>query len=192
MPLRKTNTSKKLRILVDLDEVLNNLLDCWVDYLNERHNTNANPQDLKVWNVNALFPALTAEEADRPLYEDALWKRLSPRAGSVEYLKKFIDDGHDVLVVTASVYQTIPAKMNWLFDNYPYLSWENVIITKRKQLIQADILIDDGIHNLEGGNYFKILFDSPNNRHYDAEANGMVRVYSLKEAYEITKKIKSR
>jgi 5'(3')-deoxyribonucleotidase len=36
-------------------------------------------------------------------------------------------------------------------------------------------LIDDGIHNLEGGEFMKILFNHPHNRDYDAGANGMYR-----------------
>ena len=33
------------------------------------------------------------------------------------------------------------------------LTWDQVIVTSRKQLIRGDVLIDDGIHNLEGGQY---------------------------------------
>ena len=181
--------TKKLRILVDMDEVLDNLLERWVAYLNERYDAQADHQDLKVWDLTGLFPMLTKEEADRPLYDDALWKSLSPREGSAEYLKRMMDDGHEVYIVTAANYQTLPAKMEWLFEHYPFFSWENVIITRSKQLIRADVLIDDGVHNLEGGDYFKILVDSPNNRHYDAEVNGMVRVCSLNEAYEIINRV---
>jgi hypothetical protein len=43
-------------------------------------------------------------------------------------------------------------------------------------MIRGDVLIDDGIHNLEGGDYKKILFTAAHNRNYDAEANGMIRV----------------
>ena len=43
------------------------------------------------------------------------------------------------------------------------------------------MLIDDGIHNLEGGEYKKILFTAPHNRYYDAEGNGMIRVSSWDE-----------
>ena len=176
---------KQLRILVDVDEVLNNLLDRWVDYLNDRYNENANAQQLRVWSLRGIFPHLTEEEVNRPLFEDALWESLSPRPDSMVYLKRLIDDGHDVWIVTASVYQTVPVKMDWLFRHYPYLSWDKVILTRKKQLIRADVLIDDGVHNLEGGEYLKILYDSPNNRQYDAESNGMIRVYSLKEAYHV-------
>ena len=47
------------------------------------------------------------------------------------------------------------------------------------------MLIDDGIHNLEGGDYRKILFTAPHNRFYDAEANGMTRVNTWEEIVEI-------
>jgi 5'(3')-deoxyribonucleotidase len=100
-----------------------------------------------------------------------------------------ITDGHEVFIVTAaSVYQTLPAKMDWFFGHYPYLGWENIVIAHRKQIVQGDVLIDDGVHNLVGGDYFKLLYDCPNNRAYDAGGNGMVRVYSLKEAYEVINK----
>ena len=42
-------------------------------------------------------------------------------------------------------------------------------------------MIDDAVHNLEGGHYRKVLFDAPYNREYDAEANGMTRVKSWPE-----------
>ncbi|MCL2285601.1 MAG: hypothetical protein FWC32_04465 [Firmicutes bacterium] len=179
---------KKLRILVDIDDVLNNLLECWVELLNKKYNLNACAQSLKEWNVQAIYPTLTVEEVYRPNYENEIWGMISPRPTSIEYLKKMIDDGHDVVIITAAVYETLPAKMDWLFSAFPYLSWENVIITRRKQLVKADVMIDDGIHNLEGGDFFKILMDAPNNREYDAAANGMVRVHTIKEAYEVINK----
>ena len=60
-----------------------------------------------------------------------------------------------------------------------------MIITGRKQMIRGDVLIDDGIHNLEGGQYRKILFTAPHNRFYDAEANGMTRVTTWEEVVAI-------
>ena len=179
---------RKLRILVDMDEVLDDLLDVWVAYLNDKHGVNANVNDITKWTLTCVFPFLTEEETEQPLYDGNFFAAMSPKPGSVETLHRMILDGHEVLIVTAaSVYQTLPPKMDWLFKHYPYLSWGNVIITRRKQLIQGDVLIDDGVHNLEGGNYYKILYDCPYNRAYNAAANGMARVYSLKEAYEVIK-----
>jgi len=180
---------KKLRILVDMDEVLNNLLEGWVAYLNKRHNLSASADDVTVWDVGCAYPTLTQEQIDQPLTDNEFWHGLSTKPHSVESLKNMMEDGHEVFILTASsVYQTLPAKIDWLLRHYPYLSWENVMIARRKQIVTGDVLIDDGVHNLEGGGYFKILMDAPNNRAYDAESNGMSRVYSLKEAYDIIKK----
>lgn len=55
-------------------------------------------------------------------------------------------------------------------------------------MIKADYLIDDGVHNLENGNFIKILMSAPHNRTYDAESNGMIRVNNWKEIYEIINK----
>ncbi|MBR4813702.1 MAG: hypothetical protein IKZ69_07320 [Lachnospiraceae bacterium] len=42
-------------------------------------------------------------------------------------------------------------------------------------------MIDDGIHNLIGGSYRKILFDAPYNRDFDEKALGIVRVKNWQE-----------
>jgi len=177
---------KKLEILVDIDEVLNNLLERWVACLNEKYGVSANMEDKNTWRLNALYPTLTDDEIDSPLFDNAFWASLETRPYSVEYLHKLISDGHDVSIVTAThVYQTIPAKMDWLFRHYPYLSWDNIILAKKKQRIRGDVLIDDAIHNLEGGSYIKLLHDSPYNRNYEAGNNGMIRVYNLMDAYNV-------
>jgi 5'(3')-deoxyribonucleotidase len=177
-----------LRILVDVDEVLNNLIEAWVAYLNERHGLRAEAEKITLWDLSCIFPTLTEDEIISPLAEDSFWNGTAVREHSVETVEQMIMDGHEVYIVTAHFpYHSIPAKIDWLLANYPCLTWDNVIVTRRKQLLKADVLIDDGVHNLEGGDYFKILIDSPYNRGYDAEGNGMVRAYSLREAYEIVK-----
>ena len=52
-------------------------------------------------------------------------------------------------------------------------------------MIKGDILIDDAVHNHIGGDYRKFLMNAPHNEKYDADANGMIRVSSWKEIYEL-------
>ena len=70
-----------------------------------------------------------------------------------------------------------------IFRYYPFLNWKDIIITADKHLIRGDVLIDDGVHNLLGGDYRKILVTAPYNESFDAEANGMIRVSSWEEIY---------
>lgn len=46
-----------------------------------------------------------------------------------------------------------------------------------KNIIKADIMIDDGIHNLESFEGMKILFDAPHNRN----ENRFIRVMNWEE-----------
>ena len=39
-------------------------------------------------------------------------------------------------------------KGEWVRDNLPFLSRDNFIIAKRKELVRGDVLFDDGPHNL--------------------------------------------
>ena len=159
---------RHLTILVDMDDTIENLAEAWVAYLNARHQTSTNLSDITDWDISKAFPTLTKEQVYAPLFEDAFWSWVKPMEGASEALQKLIADGHQVL-----------------FHYFPFLTWNDVIITAHKQLIKGDVLIDDGIHNLEGGDYFKILMTAPHNRCYDADKNRMYRVTSWSETYSV-------
>lgn len=176
---------RKLTVLVDMDDVLELLSKGWVEYLNDKYHLNVNWRDVKQWDVSKSFPTLTRDQVYAPLYDDALWDRVEPQPDAFEYLLKLIVDGHRVFIVTASTYETLPAKMSKvLFKYFPYLGWDNVIVTSCKQVVNGDVLIDDAPHNLEGGLYKKILMSAPHNESYNAEANGMKRVNNWREVYQ--------
>lgn len=40
-------------------------------------------------------------------------------------------------------------------------------MANNKSLVNGDILVDDGLHNLYEGSYIKVLFDKPWNRNVD-------------------------
>lgn len=180
---------KKLTILIDMDDTMETLLDAWVKWLNKKYGRNVTCEDVTDWDVTKAYPGLTKAEAYDPLNHPEIWDDVRPIEGSVEGIKHFIDCGHKVMIVTASNYETLAAKMDKvLFKYYPFIKWDDVIITSNKQLIKGDVLIDDGFHNLEGGDFYKILVDAPYNRSCDAKAAGMVRVYNWDEiVHEVDK-----
>ena len=46
---------KKLTILFDADDTVENLSDCWIAMLNERYGTSVTPEDVHGWDIS---PAL--------------------------------------------------------------------------------------------------------------------------------------
>lgn len=158
---------KKLTILVDMDDTIENLLVHWIDWLNETHGASVDAEEIRSWNIQEAFPSLTAEQVYEPLLLDEFWLRVTPKPDAQDYLQTLADDGHEIYITTSSNYKTIPVKMEQvLFKYFPWLDWDHVIIASRKQMIRGDVMVDDGPHNLEGGKYYKILMDAPHNRDY--------------------------
>ena len=177
-------------ILVDMDDTIEKLLDAWIDRVNQKFGTNAKSSDVKEWNVGAVFPTLTHDEVYDVLTEADLYQNVKPIDGAAEYLKRLMDDGHDIYIVTSTHYKAVQPKLDdVLFKYFPFISRRKVIIANNKQMIKGDILVDDGVHNHHGGEYQGILFTASHNEDYDAEGNGLYRANTWKEVYEIIQKI---
>ena len=175
-----------MTILVDLDDTIERLLEALVKRANERFHRNVSVDEVTDWSIVCAFPGVSKREILDFMREPDFWDDVKPVPGAAEALKHFMDEGHEVYVVTATEFEHVYEKMKKvLFRYFPFITPRQVIITGRKQMIRGDVLIDDGIHNLEGGEYRKILFTRPYNREYDAEANGMIRVHNWDEIVRI-------
>lgn len=177
-------------ILVDMDDTIENLTEAWINYANKRFGTTVNAADITTWDPSEAFPTVSHEDMYALLLEDELYETVEPFENAAYYLQKIISDGHEIFIVTNSPYQVMKAKMEKvLFRHFPFIDWKHVIITGNKHLVRGDVLIDDGIHNLEKGDYSKLLFSAPHNRGFDAERNGMVRVNCWEEVYKAVTEI---
>ena len=182
-----------MTILVDMDDTLEQLLPAWIRAVNEKYGRNVTCEDILSWDVSAAYPGLTREQVYSVTFEPGFWKTIKPMPGAADALQRFMNAGHEVYVVTATFQDSVAEKMNdLLFRYFPFLSWDQVIITSRKQMIRGDVLIDDGIHNLEGGAYTKLLMTAPHNKSYDAEANGMIRVHDWPEIEEVIAQLEEK
>lgn len=182
-----------LTILVDMDDTMEGLLDAWTEFLNAKHGISTSKEDIKEWDMQKAYPTLSKEQIYAPLFEEKMWKNVKPLDGAVEYIQRLIRQGHEIVVVTASHYDNVGMKMrNVLIKHFPFIPYDNVVITSRKQMILGDVLIDDAPHNLIGGKYKGILFDAPHNRAFCAEKYGMRRVKNWKEIYEVITELDSK
>lgn len=175
-----------LRILIDMDDTIEHLLSTWIKCLNSRYKTSVKQDEVTQWDLQVAFPSLTKEQIHAPLEEESFWQQVEPTDGAAEVIQWMMEQGHEVYIVTASAYRTIKPKMEQvLFKHFPFLTWNNVIITNHKQMINGDILIDDAPHNLIGGKYIKVLMDAPHNQSFNEEEHGMLRVTNWDEVKSI-------
>jgi 5'(3')-deoxyribonucleotidase len=175
---------KSLRVLCDADDVIECLLETWVQSVNEKYGTHVYWNNVTSWDMTKAFPTLTREQVYSPIYDNGFWDRITPMPGATEFVNNIIRDGHELYIVTATNYQTCGAKIKKLLEMFPMLKWENFIITSNKQIVNGDFLLDDAPHNLIGGSYQKVLFDRPHNHNFNEKECGIKRVFTLEEAYE--------
>ena len=175
-------------ILVDMDDTIENLGLAWVDYLNRNYEKNVEWNNICNWDMQIAYPSLTNEQIYGALDDENLWDAVTVKEDAPYYLKKLIDEGNDVFIVTAAWYKTIPPKVEkCLIKYFPFLKWEQVIVTSSKHLIKGDILVDDNPQNFVGGDYFGILFTAPHNLNFDDTKVDLIRVDNWKSAYLIIK-----
>lgn len=180
---------KSLTILFDADDTSENLSEVWLALLNEKYGTAVTVDDIHDWDVSLAFPCLTREQVYGALEWDELWRRLSPLPGSQRVLRRLYDEGHQLFMVSATGYRHCRPKMDAILSMFPFLDWDHVILTSRKQLIRGDVLIDDGPHNLVDGDYARILFDRPYNRGFPDREAGCVRARGWDEVYAIIEEL---
>lgn len=181
-----------MTILIDMDDTIEHLLTAWLSWLNDSYGTSVECEDVKDWNMQKAFPMLDRETVYAPLDLDEFWETVKPIEGAAEAIRRFMDRGHEIYIVTATPLKSVTAKVERvLFRYFPFIKWEQVIITANKQLLKGDILIDDGYHNMVGGSYHKILIDAPYNRMFDEKKDGVIRVHDWAEIEREVEKIEA-
>lgn len=178
---------KQLTILVDMDDTLEDLCTPWVQYLNEKYGTAVTTDDIKDWHIAKVFPTLTRELVFEPLATDGFWERVKPLPKAYENICKLKYDGHRIFIVTASdsIISVLMELEKVLFRYFSFFSCNDVIITTQKQLIRGDVLVDDAPHNLENGNYKRMLMNAPHNRFFDEKSIGAVRACDWDTVYRL-------
>lgn len=177
---------RPLTIFIDLDDTTHDLLREWIIYLDIKYGTTVSYWDVNDWDLSMAFPSLTAQEVYAPLKDIELWKKVKPLWLAPEIISRLRDDGHKVVIVTASDIDIVGAKLRYtLFKYLPWITKDDVVVTSQKQLLRGDIMVDDAPQNLINGTYHGILMTAPHNRDFNTERYGLSRAGNWCEVYKI-------
>ena len=174
-------------LLCDADDVIENLVECWINTLNRRFGFNVRKEQIIDWDMTRFFPELTEKQIYAPIFEKSFWSKLSAIPDCFEVIRE-CNEKYDLHIATATNYQTCDTKIERILALYPFLNWKQFIIASNKQLLRGKYLIDDGIHNLincDGS--IRILMSASHNEYFNAEENMIYRVHDWKEIYDIIK-----
>ena len=120
-------------ILVDMDDTIEHLLKAWVKGVNVKYGYSVSYDEILSWDVAAAFPGLTHDQVYEIPIQPGFWKTVEPIKEAPEVLSRLVSSGHEVFIVTATPYETVYEKMSEvLFKYFPFITWDQVIITCRK------------------------------------------------------------
>lgn len=79
---------EKKIILCDADDVIENLIDCWISAINQRYGTTVKPSEVTDWDVSLFFPTLTKEQVFDPIKEKDILEQFGTHSRLLRGLKR--------------------------------------------------------------------------------------------------------
>lgn len=158
------------RIAIDMDETICDTMARHLDWYNtefQQNLTKADIHGLKIYDkvppehrarVRA-YPDISAFFDDIPIY---------PHAADVI---AELHERYDIVIATAAMEHptSFTPKYQWLRKYLPFLSPMNFIFCGKKNVVQADFLIDDSSRHFDGFVGQGILFTAQHNVHESAQ-----------------------
>jgi 5'(3')-deoxyribonucleotidase len=147
------------RILVDMDGVLADVYTRYFElYKEETGLTKTMDETIGLKEEEAFPQALS-------WVETAGFFRTLPVIPDSQRVLKLLNESYEIIVVSMATEfpASLTDKQLWLNDNFPFITWKQVVFCGNKSLIRADLMIDDHFKNLDNFDGETIMFIQPHN-----------------------------
>jgi 5'(3')-deoxyribonucleotidase/uncharacterized protein with PQ loop repeat len=160
----RTFGSRRLRIAVDMDEVIADSFSKHLSLYNQRVGGNLTKEMVSRRGLGAAIPRDRRDEFAAIPDEDGFFADLEVIEGSREALLELSQD-HDIFIASAAmeVPTSFDAKFKWLQKHFPFISPSRIVFCGGKNIIDADILVDDRSRHFKEFRGTGILFTAPHN-----------------------------
>ena len=178
---RKGREMKKQILLCDLDDVLNCFGDYWIPIYNEKSGDNLTVDRITDWNLSRFVLPEWKEKifSKEIVLQDGFFLNIPIKEYAVEFME-YCCQRLETYIVSASYPETVNDKAKWIMRNFPFFDIKRFIPCYDKFMIKGDLMVDDGVHNLETFDGLGLLMDRPWNRRHNKHA----RFYDLREVVE--------
>lgn len=152
-------------IMCDVDNCINNLQEVITDLFNQRYGASYTLEDFHSYGVEDCLPKEDAEKMQAMYGEPGLYDYVSPLPGAQKALKKLIEDGNQVYIVTDAIPGSYGEKVAWIKRHFDFIDDAHIVSMKHKWLFRCDVMIEDKWENLVAKPYYyRICMDYPWNR----------------------------
>ena len=146
-----------LRIGIDCDGVLRDLIPCITDSIKETHPQHTDKiLEPNSWNWEDWLPFWTEDETEKYVFEDNYLDFFGPECPPIKEavedwnkLRKWADENnHELILVSAQRPHCEEPTTDWL-QRWGFVGWDEMHYTKHKWSIDVDFLIDDSPEKIE-------------------------------------------
>jgi len=146
-----------MRIGIDCDGVLRDLITCITDTVKETHPQHADKiLEPTSWDWEQWLPFWTEDKTEKYVFEDNFLDffgvECPPIKSAVEDWNKLrawaIENDHELVLVSAQREHCIEPTEAWL-QRWGFVGWDGIQFTKEKHLVDVNVLIDDSPEKLE-------------------------------------------
>lgn len=140
-----------MRILVDMDSIVVDLLPAWVNAYNDKYNDNFTVEQITTWDWHELVRPECGFDLYKIVEQPGFLRNLPSIPGALSGVAGLVEQGHEVLLCTAAMSaENTKDKVEWVEEHFGFLGWrsKNMIIANKKSWVEADALIDDSPRNL--------------------------------------------
>lgn len=171
---------------IDIDNVLNNLTECVLRVYNEDSGDSLQLSDITQYGMENFVKEEYKADFYKYFLDKRVWKQVEVVKEAIPVIKEWYEQGHEIIFITTTWAENLPKKKSWLSKHFPFLDIQNCLYAvPKKQLIKCDVLIDDCMDNLLGGEYTPICYNAPWNqndcRMFRADNWGDVKRYVCEE-----------
>jgi 5'-nucleotidase len=167
------------RIAVDMDGVLANVYEQYLNWDEKDTGIRKSLEDVIGKPELESFPFVK-----RYLYTTGFFRNVPVIKDSQEILA-LLNEQYEIFIVSSATEfpQSLSEKQAWLTEYFPFISWRQMVFCGSKTIVNADIMIDDHLKNLDHFTGTTILFTQPHNQ--DHITNQHQRVGSWLEIAEL-------
>jgi 5'(3')-deoxyribonucleotidase/uncharacterized protein with PQ loop repeat len=159
-----TSSSRRLRIAVDMDEVIADSFSEHLRRYNQQTGADLTREMVSHSGLRASVPSRQWETFAGIPCEDGFFADLAVIEGSQAALAH-LSQRHDIFITSAAmeVPTSFDAKFKWLEKNFPFIPPARIVFCGDKHIIDADVLIDDRSRHFKEFSGTGILFTAPHN-----------------------------
>lgn len=176
--------NKPMSAAVDCDDVLVPCMENAIDYCNKKYDL-----DLKLDDITSWLPCGSQVDVILECFNDPeFYKAQVPYPGAEDFIKE-LQKLLDVYILTAVPVTAMTIRGMLVKKFFPTIPDDHIILTTGKNVVDVDILFDDGAHNiLSTRAKYPVIRRRPWNKHL----TGMLAVNTYDEFLQLVKQIQNR